>query len=343
MNGLLAFLPPSPSGKTGWPWTEETEPGSYSPDIQWPKISIITPSYNQGQFIEETIRSILLQNYPNLEHIVIDGGSSDQTVEVIKKYEPWLTFWVSEKDKGQTHAINKGIQKITGDIYTWINSDDTCLPGALKAAADYLIKHPDTGAIFADSIFTEADGKILSQTRPVPPFDFKNFVANCQNPISQPSSFVRREVIEKTGGLDPFFYYFMDWDFWLRAGLFYKIDHLEEVWSTYRLHADSKTVSQSRTAAPELEYMYKKFFSRNDLPPEIRRIEKKAMMNMYFTSGSYSLTGNDRRFAARMARKAISQYPLGLFSTKSLHKFFYCSFGGASVYKGLKRILGRNK
>src|SRR5579885_3553995 len=122
----LAELPPPPAGKTGWPWTIETPalPASRADGSPWPRISIVTPSYNQGQFIEETIRSVLLQGYPDLEYIVIDGGSTDQSVEIIRKYERWLTYWVSEKDRGQAHAINKGFSSVTGELFNWINSDD---------------------------------------------------------------------------------------------------------------------------------------------------------------------------------------------------------------------------
>src|SRR5215831_6523303 len=117
----LCELPPAPAGKSGWPWTEETSAlaDQNEDGINWPRISIVTPSYNQGQFLEETIRSVLLQNYSNLEYIVIDGGSSDNSAEIIRKYEPWLTHWVSEKDDGQSHAINKGFQRVTGDLVAW--------------------------------------------------------------------------------------------------------------------------------------------------------------------------------------------------------------------------------
>src|SRR5687767_12795196 len=131
-KGLLAILPEHSENKKGWPWNQETtfNPGDSKKD--WPKISIVTPSYNQGIFLEETLRSILLQNYPNLELIVIDGGSNDNSVEIIKKYEPWITYWITEKDRGQSDAINKGIRRTTGEILTWINSDDLLTPGSLK-------------------------------------------------------------------------------------------------------------------------------------------------------------------------------------------------------------------
>jgi glycosyltransferase involved in cell wall biosynthesis len=133
----LNLLPPPPPGKAGWPWTEESEPmPEKTPDGKpWPKISIVTPSYNQGKFIEETIRSVLLQNYPNLEYIIIDGGSTDNSVEIIKKYEPWLTYWVSEQDRGQADALNKGFDKATGKVRAYLNSDDIYFPNIFKEVA----------------------------------------------------------------------------------------------------------------------------------------------------------------------------------------------------------------
>src|SRR5947207_6789592 len=136
----LDDLPAPPSGRKGWPWTEATPkaPEKSTPNFSWPRISIVTPSFNQGQFIEETIRSVLLQGYPNLEYIIIDGGSTDNTVGVIKKYEPWLAYWVSEKDRGQCDAINKGFARATGDIFAWLCSDDVYAPGALRRIAEKL-------------------------------------------------------------------------------------------------------------------------------------------------------------------------------------------------------------
>ncbi|AFZ27924.1 glycosyl transferase [Cylindrospermum stagnale PCC 7417] len=134
----LSTLPPSPSGKIDWPWTAETQqlPEKMPDGSEWPKITIVTPNYNYGHFLEETIRSVLLQGYPNLEYIIIDGGSTDNSVEIIKKYEPWLTHWVSEKDKGQASAINKGIELATGKWFNWLNSDDILLQNSLKTLAE---------------------------------------------------------------------------------------------------------------------------------------------------------------------------------------------------------------
>jgi len=134
---LLAELPSAPAGRTGWPWTEETSLALYAnaPANGWPKITIVCPSFRQGQFIEETIRSVLLQNYPRLEFFVIDGGSDDATVPILRRYAPWLTHWESEPDRGQSHALNKGFARADGDLYGWLNSDDYYQPGALAAVA----------------------------------------------------------------------------------------------------------------------------------------------------------------------------------------------------------------
>ena len=131
---LLADLPPPPPGRTGWPWTvaspavPETAPGG----APWPRITIVTPSFNQGQFLEETIRSVLLQGYPNLEYIIIDGGSNDNSIEIINRYKNWISYWISEKDRGQAHAINKGIDRSTGEVLAWLNSDDVYMVEFLK-------------------------------------------------------------------------------------------------------------------------------------------------------------------------------------------------------------------
>jgi glycosyltransferase involved in cell wall biosynthesis len=151
--GLLAELPPPPSGKTGWPWTVETKlPSATTPNgLPWSKISIVMPSYNQGYFLEQTIRSVLLQNYPNLEFIICDGGSTDETKEILEKYSFWLSFWHSKKDRGQGHAINLGFSIADGDYFGWINSDDFYLPNCLQlVAARFATSKPDL--IYGDSI-----------------------------------------------------------------------------------------------------------------------------------------------------------------------------------------------
>lgn len=294
--------------------------------MNFPLVTVITPAYNQGIFLRETIESVLSQDYPNIELYVINDGSTDDTEKILQEYTGRIK-WETHKNMGQTPTINKGWRLTNGEIITWLNSDDTYLPGAVRKAVDYLQKHPETGVVYGDTILTSADGTPVGKSRTFPVFDYKNFVEQCDNTIVQPSSFIRRDVVRKVGELDPKFYYFMDWDLWLRTGLYFSIDFIPEEMSTYRLHAESKTVAQSLKAAPELEYMYRKFLSREDLTPEIAGIKKKAMMNMFFRSAGYYMAGGDKKSAAKMGRAAIRANPLGLFSPANLRKVLYCHFG----------------
>src|SRR5437762_483466 len=140
MIATVEDFPNSAVPKRGWPWMERQTEMS-APAKQWPRITIVTPSFNQAQFLEETIRSVLLQGYPNLEYIVMDGGSTDGSAEILEKYSPWIDHWVSEKDNGQADAIYRGFERATGEIIGWVNSDDLLLPGALAAHAEYFLRH----------------------------------------------------------------------------------------------------------------------------------------------------------------------------------------------------------
>ncbi len=218
-----------------------------------PKITIITPSFNQGNFIEETIDSVLSQNYPNIEHIIIDGKSTDNTVEIIKKYEKNITYWESVKDKGQSEAINKGMRKSTGDILTWINSDDMLTKNSLHTAANYFLENPTVSLIHGKTkTFGEGyEDKITAGFYSDLSVDY--FTHMC---FPQPSSFFKREVFEKQSYVlengthrnknlvDQSLHYCMDYDLLLRIALNYEILQVDELFSAYRLHPESKTVSE---------------------------------------------------------------------------------------------------
>ncbi|MBC7078479.1 MAG: glycosyltransferase, partial [Synergistales bacterium] len=160
----LRDLPLPPPNKEGWPWTEESPQPPENPTYGssfLPRVSVVTPSYNQAQFIEETIRSVLLQGYPNLEYLILDGGSTDGSVELIRKYEPWLAYWVSERDEGQADAINRGWRRSTGEILAYLNSDDVYAPGAIHRAVIYLLAHPNAVAVVGSYKLIDAEGKVL--------------------------------------------------------------------------------------------------------------------------------------------------------------------------------------
>ncbi|MCA1630481.1 MAG: glycosyltransferase, partial [Acidobacteria bacterium] len=211
-------LPAPPQGASGWPWEREPSlsPEASSGDNSLPRITVVTPSYNQAEFLEQTIRSVLLQDYPDLEYIIIDGGSSDGSVEIIKKYEGHFAYWCSEPDRGQSHAINKGFARATGRIMCWLNSDDFYLPGTLRFAAESLADGTGNSAIVGHALRVYADGR--------PPVKLEGKYENLTRLLQfwwgyemhQPSIFWRREVFERVGLLDESQHYIMDFDYWVR-------------------------------------------------------------------------------------------------------------------------------
>lgn len=239
----VADLPQPPAGKTGWPWTEGSEvlPETMPDGRSWPKISIVTPSRNQGEYIEETIRSVLLQGYPNLEYIVIDGGSTDGSVDIIKKYEPWIAYWESEPDRGQAHAINKGFERAAGDLLSWLNSDDVLLPGALAAVANFWVQQPDDIVLGDMEVFHDGQGDYRR-------VHFSSVtLAKLMQPWSsmpvwnQPGTFVPRALHCAVDELDEGLHYAFDWDWICRLVQQAGVRHLDRSVVRFRLHDESKT------------------------------------------------------------------------------------------------------
>jgi len=214
-----------------------------------PLVSIITPSYNQGRFIEETIQSVLTQDYPYIEYIVVDGGSTDNTLEVLKKYGDRLK-WISEPDKGQSDAINKGFAMAKGEILAWLNSDDIYLPEAVSRAVDFFCSFPNTGVVYGKAYYTDISGKVIGNY-PTGPFDHKRLAVT--NFICQPATFFRKQALGRVGGMDVNLHYSMDYDLWIRLSKEYAFGYVEEFLAAYRLHEDSKTVSPVHSFANHKE------------------------------------------------------------------------------------------
>ncbi len=292
---MLAQLPSPPPGKTGWPWTKESVPvPAVMPDSkQWPKISIVTPSYNQGQYLEETIRSVLLQGYPNLEYIVIDGGSTDKSVEIIKKYEPWLTYWVSEKDNGQADAINKGFRIATGDVIAWQNSDDYYYPNVFKAIGISVAKNPSIDICHGITLVIDNNGRVLrrvfneefsleSQRDIFPDFRFAN-----------QSLFIKKQLIDKGIYIDTNYKNSFDIDYFIRLVLSNaKFLFVPEARGVWRIYDEIKTVKEYEITKKETYQIYVNLLKLGTLPPFIRNATLKNLRNTvigYFREGDMTL------------------------------------------------------
>ncbi len=255
-------LPPPPAGREGWPWTAGACRSAFAvrDGAVLPRISIVTPSFNQAQYLEETIRSVLLQGYPNLEYIIVDGGSTDGSIEIIRKYEPWLTHWESEPDRGQAHAINKGFARAHGELITFQNSDDYYLPGALLHAADLFAGNPSAGLVVGSFRSIGVDGSQSDVTGPVYPWktpvDLRLVPPGAWR-LHQVSALFARDVLDQAGR-----HLREDLRFALDRELLFRVVRLappilaDRCYAHFRLHDASKSVSAGLPFAEEMASLY---------------------------------------------------------------------------------------
>jgi glycosyltransferase involved in cell wall biosynthesis len=306
----LAELPPPSPGKTGWPWTVETSP--LLPDrpdgCPWPRISIVTPSYNQGQFIEETIRSVLLQGYPDLEYIIIDGGSTDNSVEIIAKYEPWLDYWVSEKDRGQSHAINKGFCRSTGCLLGWLNSDDVLLPNALVTVA-MAVEIPYEKVLIAGTAeYRDVSGTRCTWINNRIPQTFADVFSHFDTYFAQPSVFFTRQALQCAGVLREDLHYTMDLDLWLRMAQHARITLINQHLSWMRDHKDAKTWRDNALhvldEALDVLQPYSRFVS-SGIVKRTYALASQRRSEAWVTVGRRSITSGDRKNAWLAAYRAV--------------------------------------
>lgn len=301
---VLSDLPDPPSGRQGWPWDQE----SWSPDAattSWPRISIIIPSFNQGQYIEETIRSILLQGYPQLELHIVDGGSTDNTVEVIRRYETWLSSWVSEKDSGQSEAINKGFAKCSGEIFNWLCSDDLLTRGALGRIAETFLRKPETDVVSGACFFQYDDRPEDNEIKLVERDNWLEVPYSAA--IWQPSCFFRRSLIRRKQIVREGLHYCMDRELWtyLCKGNS-RWEWCDHPLSIYRFTGENKSVVGGQKIIDELDRIYREYV-REVIPLPL--LLRKLWLPLVLTNVRHS--SSLVRFISLRASKAVA---LGLLA-----------------------------
>ncbi len=254
-----------------------------------PLVSVITPSFNQGRFIEQTILSVERQRYPNIEHIVIDGCSTDGTVETLESY-PHLK-WVSEKDAGQSDALNKGLDLAEGHIIAWLNSDDIYLPGAIEKAVEALMADPDSGIAYCNYIEIDELGSEIDRVK-LWPVDFKRLL-NYGNEIPQATVFIKREVVANVGGPERSYEYGMDYDWWLRIARKFTLKYVDDYWAAFRLHGDSKTARLGNEFWKEEREIYRRHGGRT---------VSRRLLRLYARAAYRSFRGSPSRVGPRERR-----------------------------------------
>jgi glycosyltransferase involved in cell wall biosynthesis len=258
-------LPPPPLGKTGWPW--DFEHAKVFVDFDLPRVTIVTPSYNQAEYLEETIRSVLLQGYPDLEYFIMDGGSTDGSVEIIKKYQPWLAGWVSEKDNGQSHAINKGFSQASGEWLGWLNSDDCYAPYALFNLLQTAYAS-QAKFVYGSCIQFGVNPNVMPFPRMDMPgpraFDLE--IIRMVDLIIQPATLWRREIYEQCGPLAEDLHYAFDWDYFIRCAQQNRGAQCAQPIAVYRLHETNKSIGLNLKREEELIIVSLKY-----LPDNLRR------------------------------------------------------------------------
>jgi len=215
-----------------------------------PLVSVITPSFNQAGYLERTIQSVLAQDYPRIEYIIVDGGSTDGSLEIIQRYEDRIASWSSAPDLGQTDAINKGFERAQGEILCWLNSDDTFRPGAIREAVSFLQAHPEYGMVYGIAYYIDEEDCILGRF-PMGQISYAQ-LRRGGNAIAQQASFFRKRVWDMVGPLDPSFYYAMDWDLWVRIAAVTPIRFVPRPWANFRLHGGSKSITEANRCWPEM-------------------------------------------------------------------------------------------
>ncbi|MFZ1041236.1 MAG: glycosyltransferase family 2 protein [Anaerolineales bacterium] len=269
-------------------------------------VSIVTPSFNQSAYLEQTILSVLEQDYPDIEHIVIDGASTDGSVEIIKKYSPRLAYWISEKDSGQADAINKGMRHTKGDIVAWLNSDDYYLPGTINSAVAAFESNPQAVMVYGNMLAVNQTGQTINQLH------YRQLTLEdllCFQIIGQPAVFMRRTAFEKAGGLDLSFHFMLDHQLWIKLAAQGPIVHMDQTWAAARYHPLAKNRAQAPGFAREAFRVLDWAKTQSDLAPILQRVQRRARASAQRVNARYLLDDGQSWNALKAWMRALSIHP----------------------------------
>ncbi|HEY2980271.1 MAG TPA: glycosyltransferase family 2 protein, partial [Anaerolineales bacterium] len=269
-------------------------------------VSIITPSFNQAAYLEETMRSVLDQEDARLEYIVVDGGSEDGSLDIIRKHADRLAYWMSEKDAGQAEAINKGMARARGEIVAWLNSDDYYLPGVIEQARKAFELHPEALLIYGDMRAVDEDGRVSNEFK-YPQLRLEDLL--CFQIIGQPSVFMRRAAFQKVGGLDPTFHYLLDHHLWIRIAQLGPIVHVDQTWSVARYHAAAKNRARAREFGREAFRILDQAANVPALAPVLTRLFRRAHASAHRVDARYLLDGGKPARAIAAWTRAFMLHP----------------------------------
>ena len=272
-----------------------------------PLVSIITPSFNQASYLEQTIQSVLNQGYADIEYLVIDGGSTDGSVDIIKKYTAHLAYWVSEKDSGQADAINKGMARAKGDIVAWLNSDDYYLPGTVAAAVKAIEPNPNTVLVYADMLAVDEHGQTFNTLRyhQLTLKDLLSFQI-----IGQPAVFMRRAAFEKVGGLDLSYHFMLDHHLWIRIAAQGRILHIPQTWAAARYHPAAKNRAQAAAFGREAFRILDWAKTQPGLAHLLSPISHRALASAHRVNARYLLDGGQPAASLAAWTRAFFLHPL---------------------------------
>ena len=301
-----------------------------------PLVSIVTPSFNQAIFLEDTLRSVLNQDYPNIEYVVIDGGSTDGSQEIIKRYADRLAFWTSEPDRGQADAINKGLRKATGEIVAWLNSDDMYMGSAIREAVQALNATPAAGMVYGDGLMVDSEGRLLD------PHRYRSYGVLdllCFDVLLQPTVFMRRNALEEVGYLGEEYHLVLDHELWIRIASRHPIIHVPSFWAIERTHVDAKTVAQAAGWVEEAEQFLGWAEKSEDLGPIIAKHRQRVLASLDTFAARRLIDAGRYRDALGRFWNALGRYPpIVLRFWYKVIQALFSMFGLEALFFGYRRI-----